>query len=757
MKKFYKNAPIKTKIKFGFYVIIFFSVLIAIIGIFSLFKISENYTNLQDGAYYRSTQVSNSLIITNDLRRSLNTIVVQDNLFNSTENVKIETENIYKKLDTLKENLRNYRNSLESDSNSTDIMKENGNLAADDIVYLTDEELLPVLTEFENAIQKKDRRTVSDCINKSTAITNDMNTVYTYMSDLSDATIEKINNNINMSKTVVLVTVIIVVSIIIILSLIIANITSKEIYLPIYDLSKKASMVAKGNFDVIMKTNRTDEIGKLSNDVSLMVDVFNSLIYDINELSDNMNKGNLKASINTEKYKGSFRNTAESVNGLAKTLISDLNTVSECVESYSIGDFSRECPEMNGEKKVFNNTLNRMKEYFEKMNVDINLLVNNAKNGILDEKINTAEYKGSWKDLVDNFNELLMAIEQPIDAVSEAINEIINGNLNIFVKNEYSGKFGKMANDINDMSLNLSSVVYEISDILTKMSKRDLMVSTKQDYRGEFKKIKQALELIISNFNILINDISKSSDSILNSSEFVSQTSISLSEGAAEQTVSVNTLNKATGELAERIKNNGESTELMEKLVFEVIADTKNGNKELDRMMEAMESINEASESISNIILAIDEISFQTNILALNASVEAARAGASGQGFAVVAGEVRNLAGRSQKAAQQSAELINKSRDKVEKGMQTAKSTFSVLKLISERISKVWDLSKNIDEASKIQNESVNKISDNIKAINKVVMINAENSEKSAHTSEELTAKAKEFRKMINSFKIKEV
>ncbi len=757
MKNFYKNAPIKTKIRAGFYIIIFFSVLVALIGMFSLFMVSGKYTELQDGAYYRSSQVSDSLIITNDLRRSLSTIVVQDSLFNSAENVNMEIENIYKKLDTLKLNLKNYRASLEEDSNSTELMKENGNLASDDIIYLTDQELIPVLTEFENAIQKKDRRTVSECINKSTSITNDMNTVYTYMSDLSDATIEKINNNINISKTVVLIAVIIVLTIIIILSFVIANITSKEIYVPMRDLSEKAAMVSKGNFNVTMRTNRMDEIGKLSNDVSLMVDVFNSLIYDINELSDNMNKGNLAASINTEKYDGNFRRTAESVNKLADTLLFDLNTVSECVASYSVGDFSRKCPEMAGEKAVFNNTLNRMKEYFEKMNMDINRLVNNAKNGILDEKINTDGYKGSWKDLVDNFNELLTAIEQPVDAVSDAINEIINGNLNVNIDNKYLGKFGKMADDINDMSANLSSVVYEISDILTKMSERNLVVSAKQDYRGEFRKIKQALELIISNFNSLISDISKSSDSILNSSKFVSQASVSIAEGATKQTLSVDKLNETTIELAEKIKNNGESTERMEKLVFEAIEDTKKGNKEIDKMMEAMESINEASEGISNIITAIDDIAFQTNILALNASVEAARAGSAGQGFAVVAGEVRSLAGRSQTAAQQSSELINKSREKVEKGMQTAQSTFAVLKLISERISKIWDLSKNIDESSKTQNDSVSKISDNINVINKVVMVNAENSEKSAHTSEKLTEKAKEFREMINSFSIKGV
>ncbi len=756
MKKFYQNATIKSKIKFGFYIILFFSLLIALVGIFSLFSISNKYSDLLNGANYRSTQVSDSLIITNDLRRALNTIVVQDNLFNSAENVNEELDNIYYKLDELDMHLNNYRKSLENDSSSTDLMKENGNLASEDIIYLIDDELIPVLSDFENAIEKKDRRTVSECINKSTSITNDMNTVYTYMADLSEATVQMITENINTSRAIVLVTVAVIISLIFILSIVMTNITSKEIYVPIYELSTKASMIAKGNFDVTIRTNRNDEIGKLSNNVSSMVDVFNSLIYDINKLSDNMIDGNLSAKINTEKYEGSFMHTAESVNHLAETLISDLNTVSECVASYSIGDFSKKCPEMAGEKVVFNNTLNTMKDNFENMNKNINSLVDNAKNGILDEKINTKEYQGSWKELADNFNELLTAIGQPVDAVSEAINAIISGNF-ITVENKFSGKFRKMVDDINDMSKNLSSVVYEISDILTKMSERNFDVSTNQDYRGEFTTIKQALNLIISNFNDLINEISLSSDSILNSSEVVAEASVSLAEGTSKQTYSVNELNQTTNELAKRIKNNGESTTLMEKLVFDAIEDAKNSNTEINRMMEAMEAINEASESISNIILTIDEIAFQTNILALNASVEAARAGSAGQGFAVVADEVRNLANRSQKAAQESSILIGTSQEKVENGMEIAKSTFDVLKLISERISKISELSKNIDESSKIQNLSVNKISDNINEINKVVAINVENSEKSAQTSEKLANKAKAFKIMISGFKTKEV
>jgi len=168
----------------------------------------------------------------------------------------------------------------------------------------------------------------------------------------------------------------------------------------------------------------------------------------------------------------------------------------------------------------------------------------------------------------------------------------------------------------------------------------------------------------------------------------------------------------------------------------EIVSD---GKEKITRMVDSMDRIKQSSADIAKIIKVIDEIAFQTNLLALNAAVEAARAGQHGRGFAVVAAEVRNLAGRSAKAAQETSELIVGSSKRVEAGVEVSNQAREAFDKIADDIAQVTDLVGKITLASDEQARGVTYINRAIQEISDAAMTNAVRAEELTVVANELS------------------
>ena len=177
-------------------------------------------------------------------------------------------------------------------------------------------------------------------------------------------------------------------------------------------------------------------------------------------------------------------------------------------------------------------------------------------------------------------------------------------------------------------------------------------------------------------------------------------------------------------------------------------------NEQMQDLEKVMGEINVQSGKISNIIKTIEDIAFQTNILALNASVEAARAGTYGKGFAVVANEVGNLSTKSSEASKEITQLIEATISTIEKGLAATDHTAKSLVEVMGQAQGAVSLVDEIAVASQQQAAAISQIDIGVSQISTVVQSNSATSEESAAASEELSGQANVLHDLVSQFEL---
>ncbi len=231
----------------------------------------------------------------------------------------------------------------------------------------------------------------------------------------------------------------------------------------------------------------------------------------------------------------------------------------------------------------------------------------------------------------------------------------------------------------------------------------------------------------------------------------VSSSSQSLAEGTSTQAASLEETSASIEEIASMAKRSAEGAGSSRDLLESARAAGDTGAEDMRAMSQAMADIKAASDDIAKIIKTIDEIAFQTNILALNAAVEAARAGEAGMGFAVVAEEVRTLAQRSARAAQETSDKIANAIQNTQQGVEISAKVAARLQEIVGKARRVDELIAEVATASKEQSQGVVQINSAVSQMDKVTQANAASAEESASASEELNAQSLTLRDAVAS------
>ena len=274
-------------------------------------------------------------------------------------------------------------------------------------------------------------------------------------------------------------------------------------------------------------------------------------------------------------------------------------------------------------------------------------------------------------------------------------------------------------------------------------------------FKGEYRTIVQSFERAFASLNGSFRVITEQVDQVAQTVDQMTNSSQALSTNSQIASSSVDEVSSSAEETDAQVKANAAAAEKAAKSVGSAAQFAAEGAGKVRDMVAAMDGIKVSSQDIAKIIKVIDEIAFQTNLLALNAAVEAARAGQHGRGFAVVAQEVRNLAGRSAKAARETSDLIEDAANRVNAGVRIADETREAFSRITDEIGDVKAIVEEIDRASEEQARGVAQISQAIAEIAKTTLSSSQQADELAATAAQMNAATQQMRGQVSRFSLR--
>ena len=347
------------------------------------------------------------------------------------------------------------------------------------------------------------------------------------------------------------------------------------------------------------------------------------------------------------------------------------------------------------------------------------------------------DYKNSYinKNIKDKLESIFSLINKKQDEELLIYGELLlitekiaSGDFDdkIYHTNTSNHKLNYIAKTINELVVNLKKNFTLVSDILHEYRKSDFRRKLDDTHVvKDFKIIFEGVNLLQETITILLSENKSNGMTLDESSNIllanVDKLNISSNEAAAslEQTAA------ALEQITSNIRNNTQNVMEMASYSNNVTASVKAGEQLASETTIAMEEINSQVNSINEAISVIDQIAFQTNILSLNAAVEAATAGEAGRGFAVVAAEVRNLASRSAEAAREIKNIVGNATSKANQGKEIAIHMINGYKQLNEDISKTINLIQDIEMSSKEQLLGIEQINSAVTQLDQQTQQNA--------------------------------
>jgi len=370
-------------------------------------------------------------------------------------------------------------------------------------------------------------------------------------------------------------------------------------------------------------------------------------------------------------------------------------------------------------------------ENFQNGLLDFFKYLNKETNHVEELKINSNDEIGQMAKVVnENINNTKNLMEQDklvISEVSSLVKEVSSGSLSKRIQQSSDNPAIKeLTLVLNDMMSNLQEIINHSLKVLKQYQSNDFRAKTSVDCKGEICDLMTGIDELGSTISTMLVENKRNGMTLNNSAQKLLSNVDLLNSSSQEGAASLEETAAALEQMTGNIRGNVENIADMTNFAHQLTSSANEGHDLANQTTKSMDSINEQVSSINDAISIIDQISFQTNILSLNAAVEAATAGEAGKGFAVVAAEVRNLASRSAEAASEIKSLVENATVKANEGKIIADKMIEGYDGLNSNISKTITLMDDIASASKEQQAGIEQINDAVTELDRQTQSNVD-------------------------------
>jgi methyl-accepting chemotaxis protein len=546
---------------------------------------------------------------------------------------------------------------------------------------------------------------------------------------------------------------------------------------PIKSISHAAERLAVGDVDVEAKSSSRDEIGQLAASFAMLVanikeqaavieriaagdlsvqvvpksekDVaskalakavvsLQGLVVEASSLTEAAVSGQLSTRGNANKFQGGYHDIVRGVNETLDALIGPLTVAANCVDGIARGEIPPPIQEdYRGDFNALKENLNQCIAAVKAVVADATMLSSSAVAGKLSARADAARHKGDFHKIVQGVNDTLDAVIKPVEEGSRVLSAMATGDMTVRMHGQYKGDLLTIKGSINKVGTSLEEALLRVSEAAaaTASASSEISSSTEEMAAGAQEQTSQAGEVASA--------VEEMARTILENS-------------------------KNAGIASETAKNARQIAEAGGQAVNDTVKGMRRIADVVNKSASTVRELGKSSDQIGEIITVIDDIADQTNLLALNAAIEAARAGEQGRGFAVVADEVRKLAERTTKATKEIAGMIKKIQSdtvgavesmdegtrEVEEGITLADKAGASLSKILNVIQQVTDMVTQIAAASEQQSSASEQISKNVEAISKVTGETAQGTQQIARAAEDLNRLTENLQQLVSQFKL---